>query len=87
MPLRIEGATVHIEDHCPAEDALPLHEFLLATPEARIVMADCQSLHAALAQVLLAARIPIEAGPRGALLRRCLHPLLPQDARNFPPGM
>jgi hypothetical protein len=83
MPLRIEGETVHLDGHCPAEEALPLQEFLLAMPVARIDMAACESLHTALLQVLLAARAPVLAGPPSSVLRRCVDALTSGMPWNF----
>jgi hypothetical protein len=74
MLLRCEGQAVHLDGACTAEDALPLVEFLLNTASARVVMEDCESLHTAVLQVILAAK-PQLTMPPNSLLANCLRHL------------
>jgi hypothetical protein len=55
MPLRYEKDTVHFEEHCTAEEALALVEFLGMSDARKVVLCGCASLHTALLQVLAAA--------------------------------
>jgi hypothetical protein len=61
---RDDDGTVVLYGNCPVEDAEPLLQLLQATPEARLDWARCGHLHAAVLQVILAARPPL-VGPCG----------------------
>lgn len=55
---------------CPAEDAEPLQRYLLADPVPAVDWRTCDTLHAAVFQVLLVARPPMLGPPRADFLRR-----------------
>ena len=58
---------------CVAEEADALLEWLRATPNAAANLASCETLHTALAQVLMAARVRLLVPPPDAMLAACLH--------------
>ena len=51
-----------LEGHCPAEDAEPLLQLLQSNPTVPLDWRQCQSLHTAVWQVILAAK-PKLIGP------------------------
>jgi hypothetical protein len=61
---RHENGTITLDGDCSVEDAEPLLQMLLATPEARLDWTRCGHLHTAVVQVILAAK-PALAGPCG----------------------
>ena len=76
MPLRFGKNSVVFEEVCAVEEALPLLEFLHATPGARVNLRACIHMHTAILQVLMAVRPKISALPEEDFLRRWLTPLL-----------
>lgn len=76
MAIRFEGTTARFDGACSAEEALPLLEWLEATPGARVDLSGCTALHTALLQVLLAIRPAVAAGPEEDFLKRWVAPLL-----------
>lgn len=68
-PIRLSGA-------CPADDAEPLLQHLLAHPEAEIDWRDCEAVHAAVIEVLLAARRRLIGPPKNQFLERFVAPAL-----------
>jgi len=76
MPIRYEDGLARFEGACAVDEALPLAEWLEATPGARVDLAGCAELHTALLQLLLAARPGLAAAPEDAFLRRWVAPLL-----------
>ena len=53
---RRSDGTIVLDGSCPIEDAEPLLELLLATPAAPFDWTQCDYLHTAVLQVILAAR-------------------------------
>jgi hypothetical protein len=65
MTVRRQGdGTIVLTHGCPAEDAEPLLELLQATPDAPVDWKQCDHLHTAVLQVIMAAR-PVLVGPCG----------------------
>jgi hypothetical protein len=61
---RRDDGTITLEGACGVEDAEPLLQMLIATPDGPIDWSACERLHAAVAQVVLAAGVrPV--GPCG----------------------
>jgi hypothetical protein len=59
-----DDGTILLVDDCPAEDADPLFQFLLAYPQAAIDWRSCRFAHTAVIQVLMAAgRTPAGSTP------------------------
>ena len=54
--------TLLLEGACPSDDAEILLQYLVASPTATVDVRDCQSIHTAVLQVLLAAK-PKLLGP------------------------
>lgn len=69
MTLRTEGERVHLVGRCAVEEAESLASLLLANPAVRIDVSRCDSMHAALAQVLLAFRPSISGAPPDTFLQ------------------
>ena len=67
---------MHLEDHCTVEEALDLLEFLRGKRAPKVVLTRCAGLHAALLQVLAAARPAAIAPPADPALARAVMPFL-----------
>lgn len=82
MPIRyLAGETplAVFAGHCAPEEADGLLEWLRATPGAVADLGECEALHTALVQLLLAARVVLTRPPADPLLAACftgagLHP-------------
>lgn len=61
---RRDDGTISLEGACGVEDAEPLLQMLIATPDGPVDWTSCEHLHAAVTQVLLAAG-PTMVGPCG----------------------
>ena len=72
MPLILRDDTARLDGACTVEEAEPLAAFLRDTPGAAVDLSACVALHAALAQVLLAARPRIAAPPPDPILAAAL---------------
>jgi hypothetical protein len=68
MALVHEGDVVRFDGHCSVEEALPLLDRMNETPSLRVALADCETLHTALLQVLAAARPEIVSMPANPML-------------------
>jgi hypothetical protein len=53
---RRDDGTIALEGACPVDDAEPLLEMLQATPGAPLDWTQCDRLHTAVLQIILAAR-------------------------------
>jgi hypothetical protein len=75
-----ERELIVLEGECPSEEAEMLLQRLLAAPEAVVDLQRCESLHAAVIQVLLAAeptlRLPPADTTVGDWLRVVLLPVI-----------
>lgn len=76
MPLSFDQSTAKLEGVVTAEDAQPLHEWLLSAAGARLDLGDATHLHAAALQVLLAAGAAVERAPADPFLAAWIAPLL-----------
>ena len=61
---------IKLSGRCPSEDAEALLQLLLASPGAHVDWCECQSAHAAVIQVLMAARPRLLGPPSGEFLHR-----------------
>jgi hypothetical protein len=57
---------------CVPEEADALLDWLRATPNATVDLVSCETLHTALAQLLMTAHVRLLAPPADALLAACL---------------
>lgn len=78
MPVTLEGALARLGAHVAIEEAEALAEWLRATPDAAVDLSACEAPHAAVLQVLLAARPRCVAPPADPLLA-ALCSLLPTE--------
>jgi hypothetical protein len=73
-----DAELIVLEGQCPSEEAEMLLQRLLATPAAVVDLQRCESLHAAVIQVLLAAKptlqLPSSDTPVGRWLKAVLLP-------------
>ena len=73
-----DAELIVLEGKCPSEEAEMLLQHLLAAPEAVVDLQHCESLHAAVIQVLLAAKptlqLPSSDTPGGRWLSAVLLP-------------
>ena len=72
MPVILDDALAVFEGACSVEEAEPLLAWLRETPDAAVDLARCATLHAALAQLLLAARPRLVAPPADPVLAAAL---------------
>jgi hypothetical protein len=61
---------------CPSQDAEPLLQSLLCTPQATVDWRGCQSAHTAVVQVLMAVRPRLLGPPAGAALSAWIEPVI-----------
>jgi hypothetical protein len=76
MSLRLDGSTIRLEGECRVEDAEPLLAFLHDGDGRRVDLTAAGPLHAAVVQVLLALRPPLDGPPGDPFTARWLVPLL-----------
>jgi hypothetical protein len=72
MPVTLKEGLAVFEGACAVEEAEPLLHWLRDTPDAAVDLAGCDALHAALAQLLLAARPRLAAPPPDPVLAAAL---------------
>jgi hypothetical protein len=71
-----EGGRIVLEGQCPSEEAEMLLQRLLATPAAVVDLQLCESMHAAVIQVLLAAQPTLQLPPAESTLGEWMRSLL-----------
>lgn len=71
-----EAEQIVLEGTCPSEEAEVLLQRLLATPEAVVDLQRCESLHAAVIQVLLAAKPNLQLPPMDTAVGRWVRAVL-----------
>ncbi|HEX5460208.1 MAG TPA: hypothetical protein VFX20_09570 [Steroidobacteraceae bacterium] len=71
-----DGGCIELVNACPAADAEPLLQLLLATPGATIDWRACEGAHTAVVQVLMAARPRLLGPPADARLEEWLAPVI-----------
>ena len=72
MPFSIEGARVTLEGHCTVEEAPDLFQALIAIERPVFTLDAVESLHTAVAQVLVASRGRLTSRPADRVLDACL---------------
>jgi hypothetical protein len=72
MPVTLKEGLAVFEGACAVEEAEPLLHWLRDTPDAQLDLGGCAALHAALAQLLLAARPRIAVPPPDPVLAAAL---------------
>ncbi|HET9148783.1 MAG TPA: hypothetical protein VFN77_12080 [Acetobacteraceae bacterium] len=76
MTVELSRDTILLSGACPAGEAEALLRLLCADPGAAVDWRGCEEAHAAVIQVLLAARPRLLGPPGGAFLRERIAPLL-----------
>jgi hypothetical protein len=76
MSVRLEGQVVRLEGPCRVEDAEPLLAWLQADSSRSVDLTGAEHVHAAVVQVLMALRPPLEGESRDPFVRDRLVPLL-----------
>ena len=74
-----EKNVIALTGRCGVEDAEELQRQLLAAPESTVDWAACESLHAAVVQMLLVARPRLRGTPSNAFLENHIAPLIRSD--------
>ena len=74
MTVRATRDCVALEGNCPAEDAETLIGLLIENPGTMVDLAECGSVHTAVAQVLIAARPAMRGVPADPLLAEWILP-------------
>lgn len=80
MPITYGDGLASLAGACTIEEAEPLLEWLRVTPESALDMSQCEAVHSAVAQLLLALAPRIAAPPPDPLLAAALAPT-PQVTR------
>lgn len=75
MPTAYEGTTVRMPRTCPQEDAVPLSAWLCAVDNPQVDLSECEDMHPAVLQCLLAFEPSVVGMPSDAFLRQLLHGL------------
>jgi hypothetical protein len=86
MPVVTSANGAALSGVCGVAEAETLHIWLLDHPTARIDLTDCQHVHTAVLQVLLALRPAIVGQPDDPGLAGWLMPLLADAADDQPPA-
>jgi len=87
MTVRVgTDGTIELEGVCPIEDAEELQRCLIADPQAGIDWRSCAAAHAAVVQILLAARSVPHGPPASDFLRTHIEPLLKSRGGANGPG-
>ena len=79
-----EHDVIALAGRCGVEDAEELQRHLLAAPESIVDWTACESLHAAVVQMLLVARPRLRGTPSNAFLENHIAPLLRSDHTHSP---
>ena len=80
MKVSRDGDVVYLSGHCRVEDAETLAALLQPSGGVTVEISGCDSLHAAVVQVLLAFDAPVVGAPIEAFLRDRLLPALNRKA-------
>ena len=75
-----DGDVIHLSGHCRVEDAETLLALLQPSEGLIVDISECDSLHAAVVQVLLAFDAPVVGAPGEPFLRDRLLPALARKA-------
>jgi hypothetical protein len=78
--------TILLLDDCPAEDAEPLLQSLLAQSKAAIDWSGCRFAHTSVIQVLIAAGRTPTGSPPGEFLRLMVKPALDRARKGIQPS-
>jgi hypothetical protein len=77
MTVRMDASgLIELIGACPSDDAEPLLQLLLASPEATVDWRACRGAHTAVVQVLMAARPKLSGPPADARLMEWVEPIL-----------
>lgn len=77
MSVRVtEQGLIELSGPCGADDAEVLQRCLLTAQGSTVEWSECEQIHAAVLQVLLAAKPAVTGSPKNAFLRAHVAPLL-----------
>ena len=76
MSIRLDGDILRLEGDCGVEDAETLVGLVHASGAARADLGLCRHLHSAVAQALLAFRLPVEGASGNPFLRDWVIPAI-----------
>lgn len=77
MTIRVtQTGTIELTGRCGVEEAEVLQRHLLAGPGSPVEWTDCEYLHAAVVQVLLAGEPRLQGAPKDGFLSAHIAPLL-----------
>ncbi len=80
-----DDGVIALEGDSGLDDAEPLLLLLAANPSARVDWRDCESVHAAVLQILMVSRAPLIGPPKTAHLSNVVGPALGRyNQRGFP---
>lgn len=81
MSLQVDGGVIYAKGHCRVEEAETLVGFLRAGEPAVLDVSDCEGLHAAVVQAILAFDCLVVGKPTDAFIRDLLAPALARDGK------
>lgn len=80
MPIELGDDRAVLSGVCAVEEAESLLAWVLQHPGAPVETADCEHLHTAILQVLMACRPPFASLPEGGPLRQILESIAAEEA-------
>lgn len=84
MPIEFSDGRAVLRGVCAVEEAEGLLSWVLQHPGVAVDAAECEHLHSAILQVLLARRPPLASAPASGPLQQILHPLMAPGAATEP---
>jgi hypothetical protein len=79
MPIDCKKKVAYLRDVCAVEEAETLLMWLHDNPDGRVNMRDCQHLHTAVLQVLVAVKPILSAQPQNEFLSRWVSTALERE--------
>lgn len=76
MPIDYRKTVARLEGSCSVEEAEELLQWLQANPQGKVNLKECEHLHAAVLQVLMAVQPPLSAEPSDLFLARWVAPAI-----------
>jgi hypothetical protein len=75
MPIRFTKNVAYLEGECDMDDVEPLLEWFREHPKGKVNLKECQFLHTAVLQILMAVRPAVTVMPADEALSRWMPPL------------
>jgi hypothetical protein len=76
MSISVDGSTIHLQGHCPVEEAEALLQALQDDPRRSVDLTQVIAMHMAIAQILVAIRPRLVMDGKNGFVRDVLVPAL-----------